>query len=78
MRHNYNTIRFTQIPTQEVRDALKSNGFWWDRRDGCWKAERSVRSATVCDYIQEKWDCNMNGLGEAIGVSSMLDDCGII
>ena len=51
MRYPTNDISFASVPSVEVRAALKSYGFRWDRVSQQWRAPQSVETAAVCDHL---------------------------
>ncbi len=44
-------IHFTAIPAQEIRTALKSQGFRWARSNGCWQRHLNNAGRAAASYI---------------------------
>ena len=79
MRTSMNAVAFQDKPPVNVREALKSYGFRWDRNRQAWTAYRSIDSAAVCDYFRGGYaHFNAADLDEMVSIRGMEAACGII
>ncbi len=64
-----NLIRFETKPSQEVRDRMKSHGFYWSRRDQAWIADDRFIYAEIRPIIE--------GSTDQIAEIAMEKECGM-
>lgn len=48
-------FKFDGIPSESVRNELKSNGFKWSRYSGAWVRKITANATAVAQRIVDKW-----------------------
>lgn len=67
-------IYFSNKPSEEVRNNLKSHGFRWSKYNKCWYAKQSENALNFANSLLPKKDNKINDLSENIEVAATQEN----